>query len=202
MRENGLKPDEWRELLAQSRAGDGECLGQLMEDARQYLRFIAGRLVEEDVRGKLSGSDLVQDAFCEAVKSFAVFRGETREEMRSWLKRILIHNVLNQYRRLRGTQMRDVAREVPLDQPQETLRNLPDSATTPSGALMRGEAAQQLERALARLSDEHRQVIELRHREDLPFAEIGRRMHRSPDAARMLWSRAFEQLSRELDGKP
>ena len=64
---------------------------------------------------------------------------------------------------------------------------------------MRQEALEALDQALARLPPEYREVILLRHREELPFAEIGRRMNRSADAARMLWSRAFNRLAEELD---
>lgn len=53
----------------------------------------------------------------------------------------------------------------------------------------------QLEEAIASLSDEYREVILLRQFEERSFAEIGERMSRSPDAARMLLTRAMAALS-------
>ena len=55
-----------------------------------------------------------------------------------------------------------------------------------------------LDRALAQLSDDYRQVIDLRHRQQKTFDEIGQQMQRTGEAARKLWSRAIEQLEQLL----
>ena len=70
---------------------------------------------------------------------------------------------------------------------------------SPSASLIAWEETEALQAALARLSDEHRLVIRLRIWDDLPFAEIGKRLNRSEDAARKLWSRAVEKLQAELE---
>jgi RNA polymerase sigma-70 factor (ECF subfamily) len=67
---------------------------------------------------------------------------------------------------------------------------------------MEREQAMALQRALLRLSEEHRQAITLRYLEGRSFEEIGRLLERSPDAARKLWSRAMERLRQEWDGLP
>jgi RNA polymerase sigma-70 factor (ECF subfamily) len=56
--------------------------------------------------------------------------------------------------------------------------------------------------ALARLPADYREVIILRNLEQLPFEEIGQRLGRSSGAARMLWARALEKLSRLCEGAP
>jgi RNA polymerase sigma-70 factor (ECF subfamily) len=63
---------------------------------------------------------------------------------------------------------------------------------------MANEQADALERAMRRLPDEYRQVLTLRHQEQLAFEEIGQRMQRTANAARMLWLRAVERLQEEL----
>ena len=55
-----------------------------------------------------------------------------------------------------------------------------------------------LREAILALPDEYRTVLMLRTWERLPFGEVGKRMDRSPDAARMLWARAVQQLSQQL----
>ena len=52
--------------------------------------------------------------------------------------------------------------------------------------------------ALARLPEHYRQVLAWRSFEGLSFAEIGRRLERSEDAVRMLYTRAFERLQVEM----
>src|SRR5207253_1741044 len=63
---------------------------------------------------------------------------------------------------------------------------------TPSQLASGNEQTADLERVLDRLSEDYRQVLVLRHREECSFEEIGRRMERSANAARKLWARAVE----------
>ena len=66
------------------------------------------------------------------------------------------------------------------------------------------ERAARLEAALASLSGDHREIILLRKFQDLPFAEIARRLGRSEDACRMLLARAMTALTLALaqEGRP
>ncbi len=64
---------------------------------------------------------------------------------------------------------------------------------------MRSELTQALDRAMARLPEHYRQAVRYRHRDELPWDEIGERMHCSADAARMVWSRAIRQLKKEME---
>jgi RNA polymerase sigma-70 factor (ECF subfamily) len=57
----------------------------------------------------------------------------------------------------------------------------------------------QLAAALEQLPEDYRQVILLRHIEQLPHSEIARRMNRSEGAVRMLWVRALAQLRNTVD---
>ena len=69
---------------------------------------------------------------------------------------------------------------------------------------MADEQLGRLQAAIGRLPDDYRQVIALRYQEGLAFEEVGRRLGRSTDAARMLWARAVDRLKQELhgDGQP
>jgi len=60
------------------------------------------------------------------------------------------------------------------------------------------EAHQALAEAIERLSDVQRQVIELRHLEQLSFADIGERMSRSENAVQLLHMRALSALGAQL----
>jgi RNA polymerase sigma-70 factor (ECF subfamily) len=61
------------------------------------------------------------------------------------------------------------------------------------------ERAAVLADQLARLRPQYRDVLVLRHLEELPFEEVARRMERSPGAVRMLWLRAIDELRRVLN---
>jgi RNA polymerase sigma-70 factor (ECF subfamily) len=62
-----------------------------------------------------------------------------------------------------------------------------------------GEQGEAIQRTLDRLPEEYRLVIVWHDRDGLPFGEIGRRLDRSADAARRLWSRAIGRLQELLN---
>ena len=69
---------------------------------------------------------------------------------------------------------------------------------SPSNHAVRSELAEALEQALARLPEHYRQVVAWRHQEQLSWEEIGRRMESTSEASRKVWTRAIQQLRREL----
>jgi RNA polymerase sigma-70 factor (ECF subfamily) len=190
--------------LAAARAGSGEALGQALEGCRGYLLGIAEGELPQDLRAKGGASDLVQQTFLEAHRDFAHFGGSTAEELRAWLRRLLLNNVANFTRAFRATAKRRVGREVPLDGDDSAAPGVSPAADVPSPSVdaMAHEQSEALQRALGRLPEDYRQVLALRHQEHLTFEQIGARLGRTGNAARLLWMRAVERLQHELGGPP
>jgi RNA polymerase sigma-70 factor (ECF subfamily) len=188
--------------LAAARAGSSEALGQLLEGCRGYLLLVAERELDPDLRAKGGASDLVQEALVDAVRDFARFEGDTEAALLAWLRRLLLHNLTDFTRLYRDTDKRQVGREVPLAAGDSSERRGPTPGAdilSPSGQAMQHEQAAALERALDRLPEDYRRVLTLRYLEGRSFAEIGRLMQRSANAARKLWTRAVEHLQQELE---
>jgi RNA polymerase sigma-70 factor (ECF subfamily) len=199
----GEKPsDRVTDWIQAARGGSREALGRLLDACRAYLLVVANRNLAPDLGGKVGGSDLVQETLLEALRDFGRFEGRTEDELLAWLSRILLHNLANVARHYRDTGKRDVAREVPLaDAPRAELPNgLIDPGDSPSARAVAREQAEELERVLAGLPEHYRTVIRLRHLERRPFAEVGRLMGVSVEAARKLWLRALRQLRPFLEG--
>ena len=194
-------PGPWEQRLGAARNGAQDALGHLLEGFRQYLLLIANRQLPADIRPKVGASDLVQETFLEAQRDFAQFHGLNEDELRAWLARILLNNLANVIRQYRGTEMRQVGREVPLAQASlDDLHNARGArAESPDARVIAQDEADELERALGRLPEHYRQVIVLRHREHQAFEAIGRRLGRSAEAARKLWARAVQQLQQILE---
>jgi RNA polymerase sigma-70 factor, ECF subfamily len=189
-------------LLAAARAGSLEALGRSLETHRRYLLAIAERQLDPDLKSKGGASDLVQETFLEAQRDFGKFEGGTPEELRAWLRQVLVHNVGAFTRRFRATSKRAVAREVAFGAGGTSAGNDPGfagSTLSPSEVAMEQEQAMALRRALERLPEEYRRVVVLRFEEGRSFEEIGRLTGRSPDAARKVWSRAMERLRQEWE---
>jgi RNA polymerase sigma-70 factor, ECF subfamily len=189
-------------LLVDARAGSPEALGQALEVHRRYLLLVAEKELAPDLRAKGGASDLVQDTFIEAQRDFEQFRGESGNEFRGWLRRILLHNLGAFTRRYRDTDMRDVGREVGLlasGSERGPVDGLAAGSETPSDVVMAQEQSLALRGALDGLPDDYRRVIRLRYDENLTFEQIGHEMCRSPEATRKLWARAMDRLRQEWE---
>ena len=196
-----LNPQQLEESLAAARAGSREALGQVLSQYHYYLLQVARRQLARDLQAKGDASDLVQETFLEAQRFFDRFEGHSGDELRAWLRCVLVHQTAKVGRRFRTTQKRRLAREVRLDEsgPLAATDGQPAAAApSPSAYLMARERQEVLLRALERLPEDYRRVMLLRYQQEMTFEEIGRDMRRSADAARMLWARALERLKHEL----
>ena len=187
-----LSPDQ---LLGHAQDGNPEHLGQLLENYRHYLHLLARLEIGRTLQAKLDASDLVQDTLLEANETQFV----------CWLRQIMAASLANLLRRYLGTQGRDVRLErqlaVQLDQSSRLLdRGLIDPGSSPSQQASRREQAVLLADALARLPEDYREVIILRHLQGLSFAEVSSRMERSLDSVEKLWMRGLACLRQVMGG--
>jgi RNA polymerase sigma-70 factor, ECF subfamily len=194
------------ELLEKARKGETPSLGQLLEHYRAYLSLLARVQIGRRLQGKVDASDLVQEAFLGAHRDFPQFRGATEAEFRGWLRQILASLLANLVRHYQGTKRRDIRLErqlgVELDQSSQALdRGLIAEQSSPSQQAVRREQAVVLAEALARLPDDWRELLILRHLEGLTFPEVAERMGRSVDSLKKLWPRALASLRGSLGGK-
>jgi RNA polymerase sigma-70 factor (ECF subfamily) len=193
-------PDEFARRLAGARADPRAARGRLFESFRGYLLMVAREEIDPELQAKGGASDLVQETFLEAHRDFDQFRGTTEAELLAWLRRLLLNNAANFTRRYRGTEKREVGREVPLGPDGSSAPGLvpPAADPSPSWHLGQQEQADALLRALDRLPEDYRRVLLLRHQEGRSFAEIADLLGRSTNAIHKLWARAVERLQQEL----
>jgi len=119
----------------------------------------------------------------QAVHGFGSFRGTTIGEFHGWLRRILLHS-LSDYERKESHRARPIPPECePADQ------------SVPMCLPMEVEsAADELRCRLPHLAAAYQEVLRLRYWENLSWRAVGKRLHRSTDAARMLHTRALQAL--------
>jgi RNA polymerase sigma-70 factor (ECF subfamily) len=191
-----------RELMSRSRQGCASALGELLEQCRDYLLFVANQEFDNDLRALVGPSDLVQETFVHAQQQFAAFRGTSESELIGWLRAILLSRELAAYRRYRTAAKRRVVRQSLLHEPasaDELARHAVADAPSPSSIAGLAEETAILEQALRRLPADYERVVRLRYWEDLTFPQIGQQMGRSAEAARKLWFRAVELLGEILE---
>ncbi len=190
------------ELLVRARHGETESLGQLLQVYRNYLTILAATQIDGRLRRRMNPSDLVQEAMLAAHCDFGKFRGTTEREFLAWLRQILInclHHAVDTHVRAK---MRDVRREISVEQTGTTLDRsaanfaqvLADRGPSPSAPMQQRERAVAFADQLAKLRPQYRDVIVLRNLQGLSFEEVADRMNRKPGTVRMLWLRAIEKL--------
>jgi RNA polymerase sigma-70 factor (ECF subfamily) len=194
-------------LLFLARGGDVAALGRLLERYRGYLALLARLQIGRRLQGKVDAADLVQETFLKAARDFATFRGQDEEALAGWLREILACSVANLVRHYLGTRRRDqrLERELAeeLDRSSRALDGgLLARGSSPSQQAARREQAVLLADALDQLPDDYREVLILRHLEELSFPDVARRMGRSLDSVKNLWTRALARLRRTLGESP
>jgi RNA polymerase sigma-70 factor (ECF subfamily) len=190
-------------LIERARRHEPGALDRLLDSYRNYLRLLARTGLDASLRGKADPSDLVQDALLKASLRFDQFRGATDAELAGWLRQVLARCLADLVRRYR-TEGRRAGREQSLEQllnrsSEAMERVLATDGTSPSSSAARRDLGVVLSDALAELSEDHREVIVLHHLEGLGWDEVARRMGRTADAVRKLWTRALKQLRPLID---
>lgn len=188
-----------QQLLDDIKAGANDLVGPLLEQYRSYLKLIARYEVGRRLQGKLDASDLVQETFMDAHKAFPRFQGGSEAQFVHWLRAILAGKLANHVRHYFGTQARDARLErqleMDLDQSSRMIdRGLMSIQASPSGVADAREQGLLLASALDALQDDYREVLVLRHFEELTFPQVAERMNRTVDSVQKLWIRALAKL--------
>lgn len=193
-------PDSFAGWVAAAHAGNDAALGRVLEVCRVYLLQVANGELESQLRAKIGASDVVQETYLEAQRIFDRFAGRTPEELRAWLRAILLNKLATAARHYRGTAKRQLGREVPIEAGSDAPgpADPPDPGRTASSVFVREERMGLLMAAIGRLPEDYRKVILWRQVEGLAFADMAGRLGRSEDAARKLWWRALQALQGEL----
>jgi RNA polymerase sigma-70 factor (ECF subfamily) len=173
----------------------------VFQGCRPYALGIARQEIPADLLVKGSASDLVQEAFLEAVHGFDHFHGDSEVQFKAWLRIVLRRCIAKLFRRYKTTEKRRVGLEqpcAPAGVDSTRCREVPADLPTPSAQVMEAEQTQALRRVVDRLPEDYQRVIRLRYEEERSFEEIGLLMQRTANAARLLWLRAIDRVKHEL----
>ncbi len=183
-------------LLLQARNGDAGASEQLLGNLQRYLGFVAQHQFDRKLQAKMGPSDIVQQSMIRAVENLEQFRGETLDELRGWLRQILV-NEARQMKRDLHAQKRDVAHELPMTGSQ-TANPVVDHMPTPGTDAVQSEQRAEIHRALAQLSERERSIIQWRNWDGLTFSEIANRLGVSENTASRKWLKALTAFKEQL----
>jgi RNA polymerase sigma-70 factor (ECF subfamily) len=196
-----VQPDsaETCALLDGIRRGQAHALERLLARYRSELRDFVECHLDRRLRARVDPSDVVQDTQLEAVRRMDDFLAKQPMPFRLWLWKKAMDRLLN-LRRDHLRARRSVAKEEVFPDRSSLLlaRPLLARSPSPSRVLQRKETAERVSRAVGLLADADREILLLRHAEDLPFQEIACLLDIDPAAARKRFGRALIRLQKIL----
>jgi len=202
MREESGELDE---LLRGAATGDEQALAGLFERYRSRLKKMVRLRLNRRLQGRVDDSDILQDACLEAARRLPDYLADPQAPFFLGLRRITGDKLLEVHRTHLGTQMRDADREVSLHRGALPAANSMSLAaqllgrlTSPSQGAIKAEMRIQLQDALNNLDPIDREILALRHFEQLTNAEAAQELELEPSAASKRYLRALARLQKVL----
>jgi RNA polymerase sigma-70 factor, ECF subfamily len=186
-------------LLDEVGRGDRLALDQLLTRSRPNLRAFVDYHLDPWLRPRLDPSDVVQEVQLEVVRRMDDYLRRRPMPFHLWVRKTAYERLLN-LRRDHQRGRRAVDREVPLPERSSLLMVQPllHGSASPSREAEAREFAERVGRAVAELSDRDREILTMRHAEELSYAEIGCLLEIEPAAARKRYGRALIRLQTVL----
>jgi RNA polymerase sigma-70 factor (ECF subfamily) len=196
-----VKPDsaQTRALLDRIEAGAREALSELLQRYQAPLHDFIDLHLDSKVRARLNASDVVQEAQMEVVRRVDDYLRRRPMPFHLWIRKTAYERLLDAHRAHRRAG-RSVRREqgVPDRSSLALARPLLAKGPSPSEEAEARELAGRVAEAVAELSEADREVLLMRHAEDLPYEEIACLLEIEPAAARKRYGRAMLRLQRAL----
>jgi RNA polymerase sigma-70 factor (ECF subfamily) len=195
---------------AANNLGSGADWGAFLSSHRDRLRRMVALRLDHRLRGRIDPSDVIQEAFLEATGRRAEYERQA-DPMPPflWLRFLALQQLQLVHRRQLGTRARDAGREVSIDAvayPAATSAALAAQLlgrdTRASEAAIRAERKRRLQEALEAMDPIDREVLVLRHFEQLSNGECARVLGLGESAATKRYLRALRRLKDILSALP
>jgi RNA polymerase sigma-70 factor (ECF subfamily) len=197
------------QLLDAARGGDEGALAVLFERHRDRLERMVRLRMDSRLQGRVDPADVLQEAYLAVRGKFPQYSAGPQLPFYLWLRLEVGQKLVDVHRFHLGTQMRDAGQEVSLHRgalPQVTSLSLAEhllgKLTTASQAAMRVELKLRVQEALNSMDPHDREVLILRHFEELSNAEAAQVLGIKPSAAVNRYVRALKRLKDVFQGMP
>ncbi len=190
------------QLIAKMRCGNEQALAEVFSVYRQRLRRIIQFRLDYRIAGRVSDSDVLQETYIAAAKRLAHFSEHAEMPPFLWLRLVLGQQLVDLHRQHLQAGIRDVRKEVSIQRLAPSAHTsvaiaaqLVGRATGVSELVSRAEQIERLEATLNQMDPIDREVIALRHFEELSNTETARVLAIEPAAASKRYVRAMARLS-------
>ena len=203
------EPGDLADLLARAAAGDEKALTELFSRYRRRLKQMVRLRLNRRLQGRIDDSDVLQEAYLEVAKRLPEYLAERPLPFFLWLRHLTGEKLIDAHRRHLGAKMRDAAQEVslhrgpmPAASSASLAAQLLGRLTSPSQAAVKAETRLRVQEVLNRMDALDREVLALRHFEQLTNAEVAETLGLNESTASSRYLRALKRLKDELCDLP
>jgi RNA polymerase sigma-70 factor (ECF subfamily) len=193
-------------LLDRAAGGDDSARQHLLARHRTRLKRMVAVRMDRRLAARIDPSDVVQEVLAEADRGLGDYLRRRPVAFYPWLRQLAWDRLVELHRKHVRAQRRTVNREEPggLGLPDESAvelaQRLFDRGGSPSERLVRQEMRGRVRAAIADLAERDREVLVLRHLEQLTTAQTAAVLGISPAAVKARHVRALDRLERRLRG--
>ena len=185
------------EQLRQGEQAVASLFGKYREQLQRMVRF----RMDQRLLGRVDGDDVLQDAYLEVARRVPKFIEDPQVPFFIWIRQVTMQVLIDLHRTHLGAKMRSANLEISLHRPGGGLSNshslaalLVGNLTSPSQAAVREERIVQLRQALDKMDAIDREVLVLRHLEDMTNNEVAAELGLDKSAASKRYIRALSRL--------
>jgi RNA polymerase sigma-70 factor (ECF subfamily) len=197
------------DLLRRATQGDGAALAELFTLHRDRLRRMVRLRLDRRLQGRVDPSDVLQDAFVDLAAKLPEYANRPTTPFFLWLRLVVGERLLRVHRHHLGAAMRDAGREIsirhgsfPGASSASLAAQLLGQSTSASRAALRAEVQGLLQEAIDGMDPVDREVIALRHFEELTNDEAAAVLGLTKAAASKRYVRAMLRLKEALGSTP
>ena len=194
-------PERTDRLLSDAKSQQPTAVNALLDEFREPLRRVVNMRLDPALARRVDASDIVQDVLLEATQRLRDYLKKPDMPFHLWLRHLAQDRIIDTHRRHRLAQRRSIDKEQPNhgpawaeDSSASLVAQLVDAERTPGTEAIRVELQQKLSAAVAELDDGDRDIILMRHTEQLSNQEVAQSLGLTEAAASMRYLRALRRL--------
>lgn len=201
--------DETNALLTRAAAGDEPAFAELFTAYRERLKRMVRLRLSRKLQGRVDESDVLQESWLDMSRKLREYAADPKLPFFLWARHITGLKLVEVHRRHLGTQSRDADREVTLQRggwPEvnsvSLAAQLLGTITSPSAAVVKAETRLMVQDAINGMDPIDREVLTLKHFEQLSIKEIAQVLGMSKAGAGNRYLRAIKRLREVLSDLP
>lgn len=189
------------QIVARMREGKPLALAELFELFQDRLLRLIDVRINPHLRARIDPDDILQEAYVDAAQRVEGFLADSSASPAVWLRLIVLQRLQLMVRSHLLTQKRDSRREVPFGNNSRARfgSGIAGSFTTPSKVASRNESIEKVELLLSEMPEPDREILTLRHFEQLSNKEVAEVLGISVTAANNRYTRAITRLKMLFD---